>query len=499
MIDGALELAKAGWHIFPVQPRGKQPLVRWRDESTCDLEKVQAWWGQWPDANVGIDCGKSGLVVVDYDGVEAPDAQTLSVKTGRGVHHYFANDGEPVPNSASMIGEKVDVRGEGGYVLAPPSVHPSGALYEWSNLYDVEPLPEELRSKMVRKVEPRETPVATSSVPSEGWGNKILRSEAAIVRTTGEGRRNHQLFESALRVLSAAKGGHLDVQLARQELMAAANDAGLDPYEANRTIDSAWDRASVRNPPERMGGQDRPHMGTVLPDEPVDGWDPMSLQQLMELPPPRWLVPQLIVEGMNWLVGEQKIGKTFLALDAALTLARQERVLYFAGEGVSGLGVRIQAWISYHREDPSGMMVFPFVPKLNRPGDPERFLATVDKLKPQLVVVDTFARSMAGADENSAMEVGRFISMIDEARERCGTSSLILHHPAKNGLGYRGSGAIAGAADMLTVLSEDETVPGSLTLTYDDVKDFEEPPSRHFQLRRHANSAIMYPSAMVAR
>jgi RecA-family ATPase len=106
---------------------------------------------------------------------------------------------------------------------------------------------------------------------------------------------------------------------------------------------------------------------------------------------------------------------------------------------------------------------------------------------------------MAGADENSAMEVGRFISMIDEARERTGCSSLILHHPAKNGLGYRGSGAIAGAADLLVVLSEDESVPGSLTLTYDDVKDFEEPPSRHFQLRRHEHSAIIYPSAMVQR
>jgi len=496
MIDGALELANAGWHIFPVQPRGKQPLVKWREESTNDTTKVESWWSQWPDANVGIDCGKSGLVVVDYDGVEAPDLHTLAVKTGRGVHHYFANAGDPVPNSASMLEDNVDVRGAGGYVLAPPSVHPSGALYEWSNFYQPAPLSDELRGRMVRKAEPKERTAVQSSVPSEGWGGKILQSEAAIVRTTGEGKRNHQLFESALRVLSAAKGGHLDVGVARQELMAAANDAGLDPYEANRTIDSAWERAAVRNPPERAASTMH---SVTLPDDPVDAWEPMSLQQLIELPPPSWLVPQLIVEGMNWLVGEQKIGKTFLALDAALTLARAERVLYFAGEGVSGLGVRIQSWISYHNADPVGLRVFPFVPKLNRPGDPEKFLATVDALEPKLVVVDTFARAMAGADENSAMEVGRFISMLDEARERTGCSSLILHHPAKNGLGYRGSGAIAGAADMLVVLSEDESVTGSLTMTYDDVKDFEEPPARHFQLRRHEQSAVMYPSAMLAR
>ena len=493
MKQAALELASAGWHVFPVQERGKHPLVRWRDESTLDPEKVSGWWDRWPQANIGIDCGKSGLVVVDYDGVEPPQVDTLQVKTGRGVHHYFANSGEPVPNSASLLGDKIDVRGEGGYVLAPPSIHPSGASYEWSGA-EIRPLPDSLRGRMVKK---REEYQPDTSVMRLGgsWGEKILQSEAAIVRTTGEGKRNHQLFESSLRVLSAVKGGHLDKEVAWSGMLSAAVGAGLDRDEADGTILSAWERCGERHPPDRPEFQ---RQTVKLPDDPAEAWQAMNIQQLIDLPPPKWLVPQMIVEGMNWLVGEQKIGKTFLALDAALTLARTSKVLYFAGEGVSGLGVRIQSWISYHKETPKGFSVFPFVPKLNRPGDPERFLATVESLQPQLVVIDTFARAMAGADENSAMEVGRFISMIDEARERSGCSSLILHHPAKNGLGYRGSGAIAGAADLLAVLSEDEFVPGSLTLTYDDVKDFEEPAPRHFQLRRHADSAIIYPPVRLA-
>jgi hypothetical protein len=492
MKQAALELASAGWFVFPVQERGKQPLVRWRDESTSDTGKVSEWWDRWPNANIGIDCGKSQLVVVDYDGVEPPVVDTLQVKTGRGVHHYFHNDGDPVPNSASAIGDKIDVRGEGGYVLAPPSVHPSGAVYEWSD-NRIAPLDDSLRVRMVKKKEEYHSDTTVTRLGGS-WGEKILQSEAAIVRTTGQGKRNHQLFESALRVMSAVKGGHLDRHIAWAQILEAAVGAGLDRSEAEGTIESAWDRAGVRHPPERM----MPSSSVVLPDDPAEAWQAMSIQQLIDLPPPRWLVPQLIVEGMNWLVGEQKIGKTFLALDAAMTLARSVPVLYFAGEGVSGLGVRIQSWISYHAERPENFMVFPFVPKLNRPGDPERFLATVEALQPKLVVIDTFARAMAGADENSAMEVGRFISMIDEARERAGCSSLILHHPAKNGLGYRGSGAIAGAADLMAVLSEDESVPGSLTLTYDDVKDFEEPAPRHFQLRRHADSAIIYPSVRIA-
>ena len=487
MMQDALELASAGWHVFPVQERGKQPLVRWRDESTTDPMKVGEWWQRWPDANIGIDCGKSGLVVVDYDGVEPPQVDTLQVKTGRGVHHYFSDSGSSVPNSASMLGDKIDVRGEGGYVLAPPSVHPSGALYEWSG-GDIKPLPDDYRAKMVKpkkEYDPIE-PVRMSG----SWGEKILQSEAAIVRTTGEGKRNHQLFESALRVMSAVKGGHLDRSVAWNGMLDAAVGAGLDRDEADGTITSAWERCGERHPPERLSSEKK---RVTLPDDPAEAWSGMDVAKLISLPPPKWLVPQLIVEGMNWLIGEQKIGKTFLALDAALTLSKSRPVLYFAGEGVSGLGVRIQAWMDYHVDEPTHLQVFPFVPKLNRPGDPERFIATVESVEPALVVIDTFARAMAGADENSALEVGRFIGMMDEARERSGCSSLILHHPAKNGLGYRGSGAIAGAADLLVVLSEDGEVPGSLTLTYDDVKDFEEPAPRHFQLRRHKDSAVIYP------
>lgn len=491
MRDDALELARAGWFIFPVQERGKQPLVKWRDLSTRDPETVAGWWDKWPDANIGIDCGKSGLVVVDYDGVEPPQVDTLTVKTGRGWHHYYVNDGSPIGNSASLLGDKIDVRGDGGYVLAPPSIHPSGAVYEWSQPIPAASFPREYREKLEKKKPEPVLEPATVRV-SEGWGGKILLSEAAIVRTTGEGKRNAQLFESALRVLSAVKGGHLGRDEATSELLRAALDAGLEREEAEMTIDSAWERCTPRGPQERAES-------ARLPDDPVDAWDPIDVDTLINLPPPKWLVPGLVVDGMNWLVGEQKIGKTFLALDAAMTLAQSQTVCYFAGEGVSGLGVRIQAWMSKHARGPGQMRVFPFVPRLNRPGDPERFIATASRMSPSLIVIDTFARAMAGADENSAMEVGRFIDMMDQARQMTGCATLILHHPAKNGLGYRGSGAIAGAADLLVSLTEDENVPGSLTLKYDDVKDFEAPDSRHFQLRRHADSAVIYPSSIIVR
>jgi hypothetical protein len=66
--EAALRLAAAGLHVFPCGP-DKKPLggIRWRDESSCDLEIVSAWWERWPDAVVGIDVGKARLVVIDAD------------------------------------------------------------------------------------------------------------------------------------------------------------------------------------------------------------------------------------------------------------------------------------------------------------------------------------------------------------------------------------------------------------------------------------------------
>ena len=143
----ALKLGNRGFRVFPIQPQGKKPLVKkWQKIATTDAEMITSWWQRWPNANIGIACGReSGLWVLDRDGDVGnrsyerykckPLEQTLQVRTGKGIHHYIVwpSEGAPIRNSAGRLGEGLDVRGEGGYVVAPPSVHPSGARYEWIN------------------------------------------------------------------------------------------------------------------------------------------------------------------------------------------------------------------------------------------------------------------------------------------------------------------------------------------------------------------------------
>lgn len=132
-----------GLHPIPVEPRGKRPLFPWEEfcERQPTLDEIRAWWTAWPDANVALVMGR-GMVVVDVDGpagevalavsgVELPP--TAEVKTGNGRHlYYLAKD---VPNAVGVL-EKVDVRSDRGYVVAPPSVHSSGVEYTWERGLD---------------------------------------------------------------------------------------------------------------------------------------------------------------------------------------------------------------------------------------------------------------------------------------------------------------------------------------------------------------------------
>lgn len=130
--DFALEAIKKGTSVIPVG-KDKIPLIPWKDyqQKIATEEEVVLWWNSWPEANVGIVTGKiSNLTVVDVErgGDKTIFPQTLTVKTGGGGWHlyykYF-----PISNKARVF-PLTDIRGEGGYVVAPTSIHASGNKYE---------------------------------------------------------------------------------------------------------------------------------------------------------------------------------------------------------------------------------------------------------------------------------------------------------------------------------------------------------------------------------
>ncbi len=164
--DAALRYAGMGLSVIPLKYQGsadevKRPLVPWDayKQQAASVEQVEQWWRQHPDANVGIVMGAvSGLVAIDCDGPASlrlleerfwAMPPTPWVKTGKGHHLIFQHPGRPVPNRVRLAsdadGNGIDVRGDGGYIVAPPSVHGTGAVYTWIGQEHVSaPLPETL-------------------------------------------------------------------------------------------------------------------------------------------------------------------------------------------------------------------------------------------------------------------------------------------------------------------------------------------------------------------
>jgi hypothetical protein len=241
MMKAALDYGRLGWSTIPIEPRGKRPLVPWevyRHRRSAPTE-IADWFRRWPDANLAVVTGVvSGLVVLDLDprhGAEAGLAElerahgglpeTVEAITGGGGRHlYFDHPGEIVRNRVG-IASGIDLRGDGGYVVAPPSLHASGEPYRWR------------RSPEVCRLASMPGWLAGASARPAGRGHSLEHWRRLLRDGVAEGARNDTI---------ASLTGHLlwhgvDPDVAT-ELLLCWNEARcrppLPPDEVVRTVES---------------------------------------------------------------------------------------------------------------------------------------------------------------------------------------------------------------------------------------------------------------------
>jgi predicted XRE-type DNA-binding protein len=153
LIRESLALRRLGWSVLPLKPASKVPLVSWRELQRRKLEEheIISLFERHPDANVGVVTGRvSHLLVLDADAPEIVQrlgvSETPIAETARGRHYYFELPQAHI-RSVAGIAEGLDIRADGGYVVSPPSLHPSGRRYNWVipprgvDTYGAEPAP----------------------------------------------------------------------------------------------------------------------------------------------------------------------------------------------------------------------------------------------------------------------------------------------------------------------------------------------------------------------
>jgi hypothetical protein len=259
MLWGALRCAGKGWRVLPLHTiihgqctceragcasPGKHPrTAHGVKEASTESRVIHGWWREWPDTNIGIATG-NGLVVLDIDPPHGGDDSLADIEAkhgklpntvecltgGGGRHLYFKAPDVELRNSVGKLGRGLDTRTDGGYVVAPPSMHISGRRYEWEG------------SSL-----PSQTPLA----PIPGWLVDLLRVETvdrkptgkpasewrALVKGAAEGERNQRVAQLA--GLLFRRGVDPVVAL---DLVAAWNDARCKPPlpddELTATVDS---------------------------------------------------------------------------------------------------------------------------------------------------------------------------------------------------------------------------------------------------------------------
>jgi hypothetical protein len=285
MLSAALDYVARGFAVFKLPPRDKIPFARSRGFKDASLNPatIRNWFSSFP-YNIGIATGmmSGGIVVLDVDGEDGAIAirqlqaeheqlpATLTSRTSRGRHFWFRTD-QPIPSSVSRIGPKLDVRAEGAYCLAPPSIHPSGFVYCWENDLPLAPLPDWL-SCLARKPEPKPAPepgkkvseIAVSMIrppvdyrPAASlgaYGRAALEEECNRVASAIVGTRNNALNRASFSLHQLVAAGELDQGEVYRGLMNAAVTCGLmqddGPRQVEATINSGR-RAGFQNPRRR--------------------------------------------------------------------------------------------------------------------------------------------------------------------------------------------------------------------------------------------------------
>lgn len=455
-------LTQQNIRIFPVQYKGKTPLTpNGYKDATCEFETTTKWWSQYPNANIGIATGAtSGFWVLDIDGEEGELSlrslqeqngelpNTVTVKTGSGRHLYFKiPEGERIKNSVSKVGSKLDVRADGGYVIAPPSIHPNGSVYQWdeNSSNEIAEAPDWLIDLVT-------LPTLEKIKGDQDWKKKLKNGVT-------EGERNNSLAE----IVGALLASNLNKETAL-ELCLSQNEARfnppLEPEEVVDTFNSIYAR-------------DQKSKSTS------HGLQIVNMHEC-EMEKIEWLWPDRIASGkLTVIAGEPGLGKSQTTANIASIVTQggtwpdgtfcksRGRVLMLSAEDgitdtikprlvASGADLELCSVVSPICEDEGQARSF----------DLKRDVENLKQLAEQLgdvkvIIVDPISAYMGKTDSNNNSDVRAFLSPLTNFAEEHDISIIVVTHLNKTSNGSMinkviGSIGMVAAARAAYVITKDD-------------------------------------------
>lgn len=537
--EAASEYRRARLDLIPLRRRDKVPAdKRWQERNYDRGEVLER--ARRDGLNLGVRL-PADVVVVDVDPRNFPAGRDSlaelaaafgldltsapHVLTGNlshpGHHFYFHKPAGAVLLDSVDGFAGVEFKSLGRQVVAAGSVHPTGGLYRWASDSPALPDMPDLPARLVEAARRPERKRATGA--GEITADQLAASLEHLDPTDF---REHDAWRELMMACHHATDG-----AGRQEFIDWSTS---DPKFADHEwiVGRRWDSlhadrddavtiATLRRRLNDVGADIAPPDAAedfdvwdeIEPAEERSRWNFLSLDDVESLPPPRWLVPGVLTEGsLAAIYGAPESGKSFLAVDMSMAIAggvdwhgRQvERggVLYIAAEGAPGLGKRFRAWkvdrCAQGRRFDLHLMRDDLNLAAEKDGGVRAFAqAVTDELGPlRLIVIDTLNQTAAGADENSAKDMGRYIASMKLLRNATGAAVVVVHHSGKDlSKGMRGSTALLGAMDT-TVEVERASDGRSIKVTVKKQKDAEREPPMRFNMEKVGDSLVLRPTVM---
>lgn len=512
MLQAALEYAALGWPVFPCRADKTPFTTHGVLDATTDETEIRSMWGRFPDANIGLDAGRAGLAIADYDpGSNRADTQVflpttfLRSRTPRGgAHEFYAlDDGEIVAPSASKIAPKVDVRSFNSYVLLPPSRTADGE-YTWIERGTATRRTDEfvrLANIAKSKSADRDKWIIDPDLPenitlAEKWLRGELlpefKNEPCKIATEGKGG-DHCAYATACGVISCG----ISEELAFDLMLQHWNPRCEPPWSGDEDMDHLREKVKHAysyhtNPPGNLTqayrrAQTKKLFTPLRRPLDTDGSVPdagrevssgryrvVDYTALQSIKPPSWIIRDFLPrESSALIVGPPGSYKTFLTLDALLSVATDEYlgagtwasaveqrgpVLMAVGEGRAGIKSRVAAWSEHWlggAEIPNFYLADPVPSVLEDANDVEGFIHAFEQMSDTytLIALDTVSKSMRGADENSAADAGLYDVLARNLIARFGCTVVgIAHTGLENTKRQRGSGAFEGDSDTIMMM-----------------------------------------------
>ncbi|MDP2604577.1 MAG: bifunctional DNA primase/polymerase [Deltaproteobacteria bacterium] len=424
MLENAIDYRRRGFSIIPIKPRDKRPLIQWEQyqNETPTEQQTEAWFAEWPEANLALVTGAvSDCVVIDIDSQEAKDklknfvgdfdlASVPRSKTGKGWQLFFKHPGVTISNRAGVL-PGLDVRGDGGYVVAPPSIHPNGKTYKWEV-----PLNGQLPELPGALLELIQTPSGNEQGARERF------STAGALAGVPEGQRDQTVFRLACKLRSA------DVPQEAAETLVLEAARNCEPPFDERTALEKVRRAYSRYEPKGQSKQTE-----IWPEF-------LTAKEILQAPkdPTRWIVDGCLpAGGASVLVSKPKVGKSTIGADLTLSVARGEPWLGRATQ---------QSPVAYvFLDGPLTDIADTFVSLGLRESDPvfihagsaprdaiAWILAAVKDKGARLVIIDVLQKLCRFENINDYSEVMMKMEPLLEAARTGNCHVMTLHHAKKD-------------------------------------------------------------------